>query len=171
MGWIALEGMRFFAYHGVHPAEQVLGTDFEVDVLINFKTKLAAEKDDVEKTINYETVYQIVRLEMETPSKLLETVAQRIIQKLKYQFQNMDGLKVYLRKYNPPLGAAVRYSGISEEEDYLKECPRCAKNKLTCYGDETCWCRNLQVHPATKEAVKQQYKRCICPECLKFFAG
>ena len=34
MAVIALEGMRFFAYHGFYPEENIIGTNYVVDVYI-----------------------------------------------------------------------------------------------------------------------------------------
>ena len=35
MAVVALEGMQFFAYHGLHEEERLLGTQFILDVWIN----------------------------------------------------------------------------------------------------------------------------------------
>ncbi len=167
MAWIALEGMRFYAFHGVYEAEQTLGTEFIVDVHV--KTKMTKD-DNIEGTINYETIFQICRLEMETPRKLIETVVNGIIVRMKYQFANMQALRVRVRKLNPPLGGAVYCSSVEESEDFLKECPRC-KKKFFSY-DEGCWARFPNLHAATKETLERQFgASCLCDDCLKFYAG
>lgn len=167
MAWIALEGMRFHAFHGVYPAEQTLGTDFIVDLYV--QTKMATE-DQVENTINYETIYQICQLEMDKPRKLVETVVGSIFDRMKHQFSNMQALRVRVRKLHPPLGGQVDWASVEESEDFLKECPRC-KKKFISY-DENCWERFPNLHTATRETLARQFgPRCLCDDCLKFYAG
>ena len=52
MAQIALEGMRFHAFHGVHEAEQIIGTEFVVDVFVRSGITRAALSDNVALTIN-----------------------------------------------------------------------------------------------------------------------
>ena len=89
MALISLEGMKFHAHHGVYESEKTLGGEYIVDIVVNFNTEKAAKDDDVEKTMNYESVYQICRMEMETPRKLVETVVSNIVKRMKFQFAEM----------------------------------------------------------------------------------
>jgi dihydroneopterin aldolase len=50
---------------------------------------------------------------MKVPKKLLETVAQAIIDEVKQQYNFVDGIKLTLKKANPPLGGKVAYSAVS----------------------------------------------------------
>ena len=194
MATISLEGMEFQAYHGVYPAERVLGNTFVVDVHIDFD--ISKVKDDkLENAINYEAVHQIVDLLMtppkpisedalaklsekeraarkeREPKQLIETVAQLILTKLKAQFDQMHAARVRIRKLNPPLLGKIASSTIEAHESYITECPRCKKAKFSCYKDGSCWCQQLNIHPATRESLKQQFgNKCLCPECLSFYS-
>jgi 7,8-dihydroneopterin aldolase/epimerase/oxygenase len=171
MALIALEGMRFHAYHGVYEAEQTLGNEYVIDVYVRAGTDRAAKEDKVEHTINYETIHQICRLEMESPKKLIETVLAGIFNRMKHQFSDMQALRVRVRKLNPPLGGRVDSAWVESEEEYIKECPRC-KRRFIGYTNDDCWERAPNLHPATKETLMGQFgKRCLCAECLMFYAG
>jgi dihydroneopterin aldolase len=99
---ICLEGLEFFAYHGYYPEEQQTGTNFLVDVKIS--THLASsELSDLEKTINYETIYAIVEKEMGITSALLETVAGRILENIFVQIRQAEKVEVGISKLNPPI--------------------------------------------------------------------
>ena len=87
MAQIALEGMRFYAYHGFYSEERMVGTHFEVDVYIETTFSRKVYMDDLYSTINYETVYFICKAAMKKPALLIETVAGRIILGLKKHFQ------------------------------------------------------------------------------------
>ncbi len=163
--------MRFHAFHGVHDAEQILGTDYMVDVYVTTSITKAAKDDDVAYTINYETIFQLCRLEMDKPRKLIETVVASVMARMKGQFPNMVSLKVRVRKLNPPLGGIVAWSCVEEEESYANDCPRC-KKKFISYSGDDCWQRFPNLHPATKETLERQFgKKCLCDDCLKFYAG
>lgn len=104
---IALEGMRFYAYHGFYPEERRFGNEFIADIYIHLDYKEAANTDSIKYTVNYENIYSICKKEMKQQHKLLETVAQRIAQKIKDDFKLVSGIKVRITKLNPQLGGQV----------------------------------------------------------------
>ena len=60
MGVIRLKNMQFFAYHGVYDFEKELGAPFEVDVEINTSFSQAIKSDDIQETINYDSIFKLV---------------------------------------------------------------------------------------------------------------
>jgi len=170
MATIALEGMRFRAHHGFYEEEQILGADYIVDVIVSTNTQKAAVDDDLEKTINYETIYLICEAEMKKNAKLLENVAERIGLGIRHQFKYVKEMSVRVKKLNPPLGGIVESSWVEVDGQYSKKCGRCARPML-CYGDKTCWCMSTQLYQKTLEQMKTQYgNQCLCKECLQFFS-
>jgi len=171
MALISLEGMRFHAFHGVYEAEKTLGTEYIVDIVVNINTEKAVKDDNVELTINYETVYQICRMEMEQPRNLVETVVAGIVKRMKFQFTQMQAIRVRVKKLNPPIGGRVESAWVQEEQDFVRDCPRC-KKKFINYDADDCWQRFPNLHPATKETLERQFgKNCLCDNCLKFYVG
>ncbi len=170
MGNISLEGMKFYAYHGVYEEEQIIGNYFTVDVNIQTNFKKAAESDDVFETINYETVYLVVQSVMKKKAKLIETLIENIIKELKHQFSTIQSVQVRIEKANPIPGAQLSHSAVESEETYTSKCPRCGSSFI-CYKDESCWCTDLRIHPTTRESIKQEFKGCLCKKCLSFYSG
>lgn len=171
MAIIALEGMKFHAHHGVYEAEQKIGADYMVDVYVNTIIIPAGATDALEATINYESVFQICKMEMQKPRKLLETVVRAIFDRMKGQFPNMMALRVRVRKLHPPLGGPVAAAWVEDDQMFMQNCPRCNKAFIN-YDPDDCWKRFPNLHPATKETLQRQYpKKCLCDECLKFYAG
>lgn len=99
---IHLHHMRFYAYHGVLPQEQKVGNWFWVDLSLEVDLSGAALSDDLQDTLNYAEVYDLVAEEMTIPSRLLEHVAGRIIRRLQQQFPLIQGIRIELGKEYPP---------------------------------------------------------------------
>jgi len=100
---VALEDLRFYAYHGYYPEEQVLGNEFVVAIRVVFE-RHASGSDELVNTINYEKLYQIAKDEMKIPRKLLETVADSILSRLRGDFSFICEAEVQIIKNNPPFG-------------------------------------------------------------------
>src|SRR5690606_24522614 len=147
-----------FAYHGFYPEENILGTDFIVDVYLETDFKKAAAGDDLYLTINYETVHRICAIEMRSNSKLIEAVATRIETSLKRQFPDLASLKVRIRKLHPPLPGPVDNALVEVSGNFKAKCGRCQKDML-CYKDDNCWCRSKksEVFQSTHDHLKIQH--------------
>ncbi|MDR0296170.1 MAG: dihydroneopterin aldolase [Prevotellaceae bacterium] len=109
---INLQGMEFYAYHGHLPEERIIGQYFYVDVAVEAAIDKAMETDNLEDTVNYQTIYDIVKREMTIPSHLLEHIAGRIVRALKAELSAINRVEVRIRKNNPPLGGKVKYAEI-----------------------------------------------------------
>lgn len=111
-GRIALEGLEFHAFHGVYPHERESGNWFEIDIAVEADFTVGAAEDDLRGTINYETLFRIVKEEMEQPSKLLETVAEKIITDVMTQLP-VSMVELKIAKLNPPIGGKCRKATVS----------------------------------------------------------
>ncbi len=119
MGLISLENMEFFAYHGCFEEEQVIGTRFLVDLHLDVNTEKAELTDDLHRTVNYLTVYQLVKTEMEIKSRLLEHVGRRILNAIKAKFPDVHHAEVKVSKLNPPLGGKLGSVSVTLRTDEI----------------------------------------------------
>jgi dihydroneopterin aldolase len=113
IGRIALQGLEFHAFHGVYPHERESGNWFEVDIAVETDFSLAAATDELVGTINYETLFKIVKDEMEQPSKLLETVAEKVAIDVLAYFPNVISVEFTISKLNPPIGGKCKKATVS----------------------------------------------------------
>ena len=112
---IFVKDIQLHAYHGVMPQEQLTGNDYLVSVSAQNPIDKAITTDDVQHTLNYAMVYDIVKEEMGISSKLVEHVAGRIAQHLMKQFADISAVRVRVTKLNPPMGAQCAGAGVEVE--------------------------------------------------------
>ncbi len=114
MAKIKLVNMEFHAYHGCLEHEQTQGNTFLVSLGMELNTDEAEITDNLDHTLNYQIVYNLVKNEMEIPSKLIEHVSNRIIERVFDSFKQIKKIEIELSKLNPPLGAKVEKVTIEQ---------------------------------------------------------
>ena len=113
---IALERVRFRAFHGFYPEEQVIGNDFIVDVSVSIADTTPV--DELSDTVNYQDLFDVVKTVMSVPQPLLEQVVSDISSTIRERYPQVKKTVVTLRKLSPPMGAEVRNSMVSLEKEY-----------------------------------------------------
>ena len=112
MSKITIENMEFYAYHGHFEEEQKIGTWFSLDLTMEVDTSKAELTDELEDTVDYSAVYQVVKEQMMIPSKLLEHVGRRILNAVKERFFDVTDAQLKIRKMNPPLGGKMDFVSL-----------------------------------------------------------
>ncbi|MBP5505050.1 MAG: dihydroneopterin aldolase [Bacteroidales bacterium] len=106
-GIIELRDLMFHAFHGCLPQERIVGADYVVNLRCTVDLRRAAATDDLKHTVNYATLYDIVKSEMGTPVNLLEKVAGNILKNVRYYAPAVKHATVTICKLNPPFEYAV----------------------------------------------------------------
>ena len=107
MAKILVQGIKLYAYHGCMKEEAVIGGNYIVDVVIETDLGKPSKSDKLNDTIDYVTVYEIVKKEMAVRSKLIEHAAKRILDKLQKSFPKTRSIEVKVTKLNPPIPGEV----------------------------------------------------------------
>lgn len=104
-GTVSLVNAVFYGHHGVMQEEHQVGGRYEVDVRVGLDFEDAAVHDDLQRTVDYEKVYEFVRT-MVTQNNfyLIEKLAYQIAQKVLKTYPQVEGVEVTVRKPNPPVG-------------------------------------------------------------------
>ncbi|MBR4481422.1 MAG: dihydroneopterin aldolase [Prevotella sp.] len=110
--YVFLKNVRFRAFHGVLPQERLVGGDFLLNLRVGYPIEKGMESDEVEDTLNYAALFDLVRQEMNKPSQLLEHVAGRIVKTIMEAFPAVTSVDLELTKLNPPMGADSDGAGI-----------------------------------------------------------
>ena len=116
--YIHMEGMKFYAFHGVLPQENLVGANYYIDLRLKTDFSRAAETDELEGTVNYADIHAAVKEEMQITSQLLEHVCQRIARRLLHDFPTIETIDISLFKENPPVGACAQRVGV--EVQYIR---------------------------------------------------
>ena len=107
MHTIRLNNAVFEAHHGVYSSEQQAGGRFEVDVRMDVDFEEAAKADDVQLTVDYARVFELMKeLIINNRFKLLERIAWEIGRRILLEFDQVLYVEVAVRKVNPPLGGS-----------------------------------------------------------------
>ena len=99
--------MDFHAFHGCYPLERETGSHFEVSLRLTTELGTVAEHDDVTEAVNYLTVYEVVREQMQRTQHTIERVAQNIMEALHSRFPQICETECRVTKIAPPLGGKV----------------------------------------------------------------
>ena len=108
MHTIKLENIRVYAYHGCLDEEAMIGSNYRVDLEVLANLSKSATSDDLNDTVDYVSLNQIVVEEMAVRSKLLEQVAQRILKRTLSKEPLVEKATVSVSKINPPIGGDVQ---------------------------------------------------------------
>ena len=107
MGIIQVNNIKLYAFHGCLDEEAKIGSEYRVDVEVKADLKKSAETDELVDTVDYVHLNHIVKEEMAIRSKLLEEVAQRILNRFFKELKKIKNAKISVSKINPPIGGNV----------------------------------------------------------------
>ena len=101
---IELVNIHLYAYHGAIAQENKVGGWYTLNLRARIDSHDSITSDNLEATVNYADIYEVVRSEMQIPSKLLEHVCGRILDKLFEKFAIIGEIEISLSKDTPPMG-------------------------------------------------------------------
>lgn len=114
MDRIFLRGMRFMACHGVLPHEREVPQPFEVDVEMGLDLRAAGESDDLDDTVNYAKVYDVVSTVLTVTRKyLIEALAEEIADDLLRDFDSLRWVRVTVHKPAAPIDGIFSDVGVT----------------------------------------------------------
>jgi len=107
MGIIEVRNIKVFTNHGCLEEEAKIGSEYRVDIKIKADLSKSAKTDNLSDTVDYVHLNKIAKEEMAIRSKLLEQVAQRIMDRIFDEIPMVMEAEVSVAKINPPIGGNV----------------------------------------------------------------
>ena len=114
MGLITVEGIRVFAFHGHLPEEKKLGGHFIVNVWIEADTSELEKTDDLNDTVDYVKIIEIVKEQMAIRSNMIESPAKRIVDTI-LLLNKAQKVTVEVEKLQPPIDASFDKISVTSQ--------------------------------------------------------
>jgi len=114
MGLITVEGIRVFAFHGHLPEEKKLGGHFIVNVWVEADTSEVEKTDDLNDTVDYVKIIEIVKEQMAIRSDMIEVPAKRIVDAI-LPLNKVQKVTVEVEKVQPPIDASFDKISITSQ--------------------------------------------------------
>ena len=114
MALITVKGVRTFSFHGHLPEESKLGGHFIVNVWATVDTTQVEQTDNLNDTVDYVTIIEIVEEQMSIRSEMIEHPAKRIVDAI-LSINKVQKVKVEVEKSNPPINAVFDKISVTIE--------------------------------------------------------
>ena len=121
MGIIRVKNIKLYSNHGCMVEEGKIGRDYVVNVKVKTDLSKSVKTDNLVDTVDYVSIYSIVKEEMSQRAKLLEVVVQRIIDRILEEHETVQSVRVNVAKKNPPIGGEVEEVSVERKGKRKKE--------------------------------------------------
>jgi len=107
---LSIKSAEFYSFHGVKAEERKLGGKYQVDLDLYYNAKNAIVNDDVNFALNYEeAMFCIDEVISGENYRLIETIANEVLNMIMEKFHMLEIATVRIRKINVPIGGVVEY--------------------------------------------------------------
>jgi len=114
---ISLNKIRFYGQHGLYAEERRVGNEFEIDLHVHYHTG-----DNVihsmSSTINYVSLYNLLKAEMQQPRELLETFLMETVEKIHLAFPLIEKVEISILKLQAPIAGVQGAVGVQYYKDF-----------------------------------------------------
>lgn len=102
---INLDDVRLFGRHGIFESERQNGNEFIVDLSLSYDAppQNVINEDELDNTICYASLFEIIKEEMANPRNLLETVCSSIVFRIHDRFPQAFDINCRITKAVPPI--------------------------------------------------------------------
>jgi 7,8-dihydroneopterin aldolase/epimerase/oxygenase len=148
MDSILINGLEFYAYHGVSDAEQRVGHRYRIDATLEMDARRAGQTDALNDTVDYARVAQrLIQIGTENQYRLLEALGTQMVEALFEEFPLIEAILLRVQKVCPPMNAVVASVGVEiyrTRDDFATP----ARVRLTVVGDD----EDIPIQTAVEEA-------------------
>ncbi|GAB6992587.1 dihydroneopterin aldolase [Paenibacillus pini] len=114
MDKMIMSRMEYYGYHGVFAEERKLGQRYYIDLELEMELRAAGESDDLNLTVNYAEVHEVVKKVVETESfQLIEALCERIASVVLDTYTSINAITVKVTKPHPPFD--IHFQGVTIE--------------------------------------------------------
>lgn len=116
MWTVNVEGLEFYAFHGVSDEEQRIGHRYRLDVSVHLSGIADPDLDDVANTVDYGALAEfLVGIGSATQFRTVEALAWTMAARLFQEFPVVEALDIALAKIAPPMPVIAEAAGVRLE--------------------------------------------------------
>ena len=108
---IQLHNVRLHAFHGIFEGEEKTGNEYIINLDVIYDESIS-DFDDINTTISYVDLYEIVKQRMQIPTGLLEKVCESIIRRIKHQYPFVKEVSLSIHKQQAPIAQLEGSVGV-----------------------------------------------------------
>ena len=109
---IRVTGVEALGYHGLYDSERENGQPFVVDAVLKLDLEKAGKTDEIDYTVDYNDIAVLIHNEIVgPPMKLLESMAERICNKIFAAYTVVEEIEVTVHKPRAPI--SVPFGDVS----------------------------------------------------------
>lgn len=112
---LEINKIEIFAPIGVYEHEKISKNRFLVSVHIEGDFTKSMSSDQLEDTLDYQQINDIVQQEMQLPADLIEHVCHRIAERISRLAFRMSRIKVRIEKCAPPMEGVIENTSFEVE--------------------------------------------------------
>jgi dihydroneopterin aldolase len=110
---ITLKNMKFFAYHGILSEEREKGQNFFIDVELFLDLKKPGESDNLEDTVDYSKIYDMIKhITEENRFQLIEKLAESLTKGIMTSYPFVVEIHMRVRKPEAPINGILDYAEV-----------------------------------------------------------
>lgn len=114
---IELQDVYMHAFHGIYEGEEKIGNPYIINLTVKYDERLT-DLEDINNTINYVDLYDIVKKRMMIPTGLLEKVCDGIIRHIKHQYPFITEASLSIYKIQPTITEFQGRVGVSMNKKF-----------------------------------------------------
>ena len=114
MGLIKVLGIKVYSFHGHLPEEAILGGHFIVNVWVTADTTQVETTDNINDTVDYVKIIEVVQEQMKARANMIEVPAKRIVDAI-LSLDKVQKVKVEIEKVKPPIDATFDKISVTAE--------------------------------------------------------
>lgn len=114
-----IKDLEIYAFHGVNKEEKKLGQRFLLSVELSLDLKEAGQTDDLSKTVNYANLcLELEEVFISKKYELIERVAEQLCDYILHKYENVNKVKLMIKKPWAPIGKILDYAAIELERGW-----------------------------------------------------
>lgn len=114
---IILSNIELYGYHGIHDLEKKVGLNFQVDANIEFSEKGIIT--ELNQTVDYGNVFEIIKKEFNVTESLLEALVERIAASIKASYPFISTISLRIIKKGAYIEGMKGDVGVEITKNYI----------------------------------------------------